>query len=114
MAIKQEVRCAALHDGPMEETLCARRRQERQHTSGAGGLTEDGDVVRVAAECGDVVAHPVQGCDLVDDSGVGHRSVVIEDEEAECPDAVVDGDDDGVGGGAQPGSVVHRERTGAQ
>ena len=77
-----------------------RRRQQAVHGDAARGEPEDGDVVRIAAEGGDVPLHPLQGRDLV------HVGVVAlglvgalaaqrgEREEAEASQAVVEGDED--------------------
>ena len=50
-----------------------RRHHQRQHVRAAGGLAEDGDVVRIAAERGDVALHPLQRRDLVHQTVVGQR-----------------------------------------
>jgi hypothetical protein len=63
----------------VEESLRARRSQERPDAHPAGGLTEDRDVVRVATEAGDVVLHPLEGGDLVlRADGPGVRELVTE------------------------------------
>ena len=63
-------------------------------------LAEDRDVVRVAAERGDVVTHPLQCGDLVEQRDVARaREAVVEMvevREAERAEPVVDGDDDHV------------------
>ena len=70
------------------------------HRDAAGGLAENGDIVRIASERGDVLLHPLEGGDLV------HVGVVAlglfrmllaqrgEGEEAEAPQTVVEGDQD--------------------
>src|SRR5947209_20042047 len=80
------------------------------HRDAARGLAEDGDVLRVAAERGDVPLHPLEGGDLV------HVGVVAlelfgmlssqrgEGEETEAPQTVVEGDQDD----ALPGELTSR------
>ena len=63
---------------------------------------------------GDVVLHPLEGGDLVEQADVGAGARVVDDHEAEGAEAVVEGDHDRVGGGGQPGAVVHAERAGAE
>ena len=64
------VRPAALHDGAPEEARGGRRAEQRRHAEPSGGLTEDRDVARIAAEGRDVVAHPPQRGQLVLDAPV--------------------------------------------
>ena len=59
------VHAPALHDGAPEEPLGGRRPEQRRHAESTGGLTEDRDGARIAAEGRDVVAHPAQGGQLV-------------------------------------------------
>ena len=55
----------ALGDRPREEAAAQRAHELGDHALAAGGLPEDGDAPRVAAEGGDVAAHPPQGRLLV-------------------------------------------------
>ena len=91
---------AALRYGAREETLRPRRPEERRDAEAAGRLSCDGDPRRVAAEAGDVVPHPLERRDLVQDAvhagggelGAEARQVG----EAQRPQAIVDGDGDDV------------------
>ena len=89
--------------------------QQRQHRGAAGGLAEHRHALRVAAERGNVVAHPPQRRDLVT-----QRQVVVEPlteiaelESAEHPDPVGEVDHDHVAVGGQPRPVVELELPGA-
>ena len=68
----------------------------------AGGLAEDGDPGRVAAERGDLFLDPAQGGHLVELGPVGRRTVEVG--VALDPDAMVGRDDDHPGTG-QRGAV---------
>ncbi len=76
----------------------------------AGRLAEHGDVVRVAAECGDVVPDPAQRGLLVHQTVVADLVVLGVDgrvgEEAEDVDAVVERDEDDAAVPDQRGRVV--------
>ena len=87
------------------------------HRDAARGLAEDGDVVRIASERGDVLLHPLEGGDLV------HVGVVAlelfrmlaaqrgEGEETEAPETVVEGDqDDALLGELDPRRARRRSR----
>ena len=54
----------------MEQALGRRHRQEAAHFGPAARFAEDHDRVRVAAEVGDVVAHPLQGLHDVEHADV--------------------------------------------
>jgi hypothetical protein len=56
----------------------------------AGGLTEYGDVVGIPAERNDVVLHPAQGRELVEDAPVVRCAVDVG--ETFCADPVVHAD----------------------
>jgi len=60
----------ALCDRPVEQALCGRHAEQRAHFACAAGLTEDRDVLRIAAEAVDVVADPREARDDVLLSGV--------------------------------------------
>ncbi len=101
---------AALGDGAAEQPGCARHRQQGDDAHRAGGLAGDGDAGRVAAEARDVVLHPLQGSDLVEQAGVG--DAVAEEQEPVGAEPVVDRDaHDAVAGEA--GAVVLRDGAGA-
>ena len=59
----------------MEETACKRRLAKGLHAAGTGALSEDHNVVRVAAELGDIFLDPLKGLDLVKDAIVAGYSV---------------------------------------
>ncbi len=65
------LRRRALRDRAGEEALRRGNREKGGHRIAARGLAEDRDVVRVAAEPGDVLAHPGERCDLVAEAEVG-------------------------------------------
>ena len=72
-----------------------RHHQQRGDRAGACGLTEHRDVARVAAERGDVVVHPAQCGDLIEQAAVVRRAV--EPGEALGAGAVVGADHDRAG-----------------
>ena len=88
---------ARLGDGLVEQPRRQRRCGEVADADGTGGFAEDGHVVRVAAECRDVVLHPLQRRDLIVQPLVarsavgGFRAERRVGEEAEQTQAVVDG-----------------------
>src|SRR5258708_6082994 len=81
--------CSTLGDGPAEETSCARHREEGGNTHAASRLAKDGDVLRITAEGSDVLLHPDEGRDLVEQAEVG--ALVTQVEEAVHAETVVDG-----------------------
>ena len=84
------VRGTALQDRPPEQAPGPGHGEQGADAHGPGGLTEDGDVVGVAAERGDVVPHPLEGSDLVEQPQV--CDAVPEVEEALCAGSPVDDD----------------------
>ena len=61
----------AVEDGARESTVGSGRGHQRTHVGGAGGLTKDGDALRIAAETLDVAAHPVEPEDLIGEAQIG-------------------------------------------
>ncbi len=61
-------RGAALGDGALEQTLRQGRGLKDGDRCRAGRLAEDGDAVRIAAEGRDILLHPLQRRDLVEDA----------------------------------------------
>src|SRR5262249_49156773 len=59
---------AALADRPDEELLAPRRRDLQAHVLRPGGLAEDRDPLRIAAERGDVDPHPRKRGALVEET----------------------------------------------
>ena len=77
----------------VEQPLRGGSRQKRHDGRAAGRLAEDRDVARVAAERGDVVAHPLERGHLVEQPRVAAalgRVDPAEVQEAEGPESVVD------------------------
>ena len=64
----------ALQDRAAEQALGPRHREQRADAHRTGGLAGDGHRVRVAAERRDVVAHPLERRDLVEQAEVGRRA----------------------------------------
>jgi hypothetical protein len=97
---------AALNDGPVEQALGARHRHERGDFSSPTRLTKDRDEVGVAAKAIDVVAHPLERCDDVeqpDRAGAGEIRAqdLAEIREAKNVQPVVDAHDHHVTGARQ-------------
>ena len=51
---------AALHDALMEQAVRRRGRHQRPDLHTAAGLTENRNILRVSAECRDIVMYPLQ------------------------------------------------------
>ena len=84
------VRRAALQHRAPEQALGARHGQQVADGHGAGGLAEHGDPVGIAAEGADVVPHPGERGDLVEQAEVGAVVAVAEVEEPVGARAPVD------------------------
>jgi len=80
-----------LQDCPAEQPLRAGHGEQHADAHRTGRLTEDGDVGGVAAERGDVLLHPLQGGDLVEQTQVGVAVAVAEVEEALGTETIVQG-----------------------
>ncbi len=79
------------------------------HRHAARRLTGDGDLLRVTAECGDIVADPAQRGLLVGQAVVADRAGRPEQrvsQEAQRAQPVVDRDDHDVASGRQPARVI--------
>ena len=91
---------AALRDGAVEQALRQRRGHQCGDRHAAGGLPEQGDVARVAAEAVDVGLHPLQRRQQVHQGVIAERSIGLFDrqlrmgEQAEAVEAVVRGHHD--------------------
>ncbi len=96
----------ALRDGSAEEPGRPGHREQRRDAPAAGRLAEDGDPVGVAAERADVVAHPLQRCDQVEEPTVGGPALDVA--EPFQPDPVVEGHEDDTAPGER-GAVVLRQ-----
>ena len=87
----------ALRNCLVEQAGGGGRPEERADAHSAGRLAEDSDVAGIAAEVLDVVAHPLERGDLVEDPAVPRAGeVVAHVHEAERAEAVVDRDHDHV------------------
>ncbi len=86
-----------MQDGTLNITLGKRRGNQGLDTARTRALTENGHVVRVAAESRDVVLNPMQGCELVKKAVVARAETVIllsqkrMGQETEHADTIVDG-----------------------
>ena len=60
----------ALQDRASEQAARVRHGHENRNRRGAGRLADDGDVVRIAAEGRDIVAHEAQRRDLIEQSEI--------------------------------------------
>jgi len=94
----------ALHDGPAEEPGSAVHRQHRGDRSPTGGLAEDRDPSGVTAEGLDVVAHPGESGDLVEQTAVGGCPLDLR--EPLDPHPVVERHDDDAALACEPAAVV--------
>ncbi len=86
-----------LHDGAVEQAARPRHREQRCDLRSAPRLSEQRDATGVAAEHRDVVVHPLQGGDDVEQAGitgVGVLVVIAEVQMAEDIEAVVEGNQD--------------------
>ena len=98
----------ALADGPVKEAARQRARLHHGNAVGAGGLAEDGDVVRIAAEFRDVVPYPLEGLDLIAKTLVAGDAVRVlraqfrVGEESEAAQPVVERDHHRAAFGEQP------------
>ena len=79
----------ALQNCSMEKSSRVVTAQQIHNRMSAGRLPEHGDRVWVAAECLDVLAHPLERCDLIVDPEIAFADAV-EEEVSEHADAVVD------------------------
>src|SRR6266566_410913 len=82
--------CPTLGDNSAKQTFGAGHRQQRGGTHPASRLAEDSDVIRIAAEGRDVLLHPCEGGDLVEQTEI--RDTVTKIEESVRSKTVVDGD----------------------
>ena len=86
---------ARLHRSAMEQPRCRGHAHQRGHLGAAAGLAIDHDVVRIAAEIGDVVAHPCERGDQIghadiDRICIGRAADLGDIEEAEHIEAMID------------------------
>ena len=93
---------AAHAHGPIEQALGQRAGFQGKDRHRPRRLPDDGNVVRIAAEPGDVVANPLQRRDLVEQAivagrpGFGFRRKLRMGEKSQRPEPVIEIDDDDV------------------
>jgi hypothetical protein len=92
----------ALRDGSAEQPGRPRHGQQRGDRTSTRRFAEDRHPVRIAAEGPDVLAHPVQRGDLVEQAPVGRGTVDLR--ETLYPQTIVERDHDDAAGG-QPAAV---------
>ena len=102
---------AARHDCGPEQPGGHRAEQVGDHRARAGGLADDHHLVRIAAELGDVRAHPLERGDLVHDPVIARMAALLAAqrrmrEEAERADPIVEVDEHGAGLGHRLAVVV--------
>ena len=98
---------AALQNGAPKEAGRLADGDQRRDAEGAGGLAENRDLAGIPAKGADVVLHPAQRSQLVEQPEVG--GAIPKPEEALRPQPVIDGHaDDAVAGKAA--AVVDRDR----
>nr|WP_239003881.1 hypothetical protein [Nocardia panacis] len=101
-----------LQDGPGEESTIAVGGQHGEQGIRAAGLSRGGDLGRVASECGDILADPGEGRDLVEQAHIAvadpRRCQV-----AERAEAIVHRDHDNVAESGEFAAVVPVESTGS-
>lgn len=79
----------AFHDRSVEQPLGARHRQQRGDAHGAGRFAEDGHLAGVPAQGPDVLLHPFQRSDLIEETQVSNAIAQVE--EALGAHSVIDG-----------------------
>jgi hypothetical protein len=94
---RAQARCAALEDHAMEQPARGGHGEQHADRDRAGGFAHHGDLARIAAERGDVVPHPAQRRDLIEQQAVARVMAgreVAEVEQARQAEPVVDRDGD--------------------
>jgi len=107
---------SALQDRLVEEAPRRGHAEQRADTHRASGLAEDRDILGISAERVDVVAHPLEGGDLVSDPDIRGRAIVpvakgSPIEEAEHTQPVVDRDNHDVASIGHSSAVIERGRS---
>ena len=106
------MRCAALGDHAAEQAVRPWRAEQSGDAEATRRLAGDGDLARVAAEAFDVVAHPLERGNLVEnavDARVRElRAKALEVRESQRAEAVVDGYRHDVAVGGETRAVVPR------
>ena len=87
---------AALQDGPLEQTVRGLKREQCAHAHTASRLARNRDPPWVATERSDVLLHPLQRRNLIEDAKVARVSklgeMLAEVQEAKCAEAIVNSD----------------------
>ena len=81
--------CPAFRYHPSEQALSTRHRQERRDTKCPSRLTKDSDIIWIATKCCNILLHPCERRDLVEQTKIGNA--VTHKEEAISTEAIVDG-----------------------
>ena len=63
--------CRTVQHGPLDLSLEIRGGHQSQHRAGTGGLTQQGDTLRVTAEIRDILDDPIHRCHLIPGAAVG-------------------------------------------
>jgi len=71
------VAAARLDDGFVEQPARQRRGHHGEHRAATGGFAEQGHIARIAAELRDVLAHPFQRRDLIEETIVAKQGIWI-------------------------------------
>src|SRR6266508_165493 len=101
------MRRPTLGDGLAKQPFGARHGKQRADAHTSSRLAKDSDVVGVAAEGGDILLYPLEGCDLIEQAEVGGSLTQIE--EAIGADTVIDGHAyDAIAG--EPDAIIHGHR----
>jgi len=107
---------AALDDCPMIETVGGGHAHQHRDFAPAAGLAEDCHVAGIAAECTDILSHPMQGQDQVEHADIARFPISLRARKigqmqiAERPDAVANRDDDDIPAARQIRSVEPPDR----
>src|SRR6266566_3723143 len=99
-----------LSDSPVKQPLGTRHGQQRADAHRSSRLAEDGDVLWIATKGGDILPHPLESSDLVEQGAVGVSLAQIE--EAVGTDPIIDGHaDDAVAGKVAAVIIGRRPRS---
>src|SRR6059058_141009 len=97
-----------LSDSTLEQPLGTGHGQQRADAHPSSRLAKDGDVAGIATEGGDILLHPLEGSDLVEQAAVGVS--LAQGEKALGTDPIVDGDADDAAAGEMT-AVIPGRRT---
>ena len=74
--VRSEQARTALRDRACKQSLRQRRAHQAGHRDGTSRLPDDRHLTRISAECGDVLLHPAQRSDLIEQAVVAGRASV--------------------------------------